>query len=96
MPCLVDTTIDEDDMIAHFSSFGDVTGISMKSTRGYAFIDYRSNDCVQRALRSLLGVFALGEREGIGADRKSPFKVSYRYICMYVWSSHIAEYGSTG
>ncbi|CAM9488579.1 unnamed protein product [Scytosiphon promiscuus] len=46
----VDMTIDRDEMIAHFSEYGDVTGISMNPTRGYAFIDYRSNECVQSAL----------------------------------------------
>ena len=57
-------TIDKEEMIAHFSTFGAVTGISMNPTRGYAFIDYRNNECVQRALRFLflLGVFALGGR----------------------------------
>lgn len=44
-------TIDKDEMIAHFSAYGDVTGISMNPTRGYAFIDYRTNECVQIALR---------------------------------------------
>lgn len=44
-------TIDREDMIAHFSKYGDVTGISMNPTRGYAFIDYRNNDCVALALR---------------------------------------------
>lgn len=47
-------TIDRDDMIAHFSAYGDVTGISMNPTRGYAFIDYRTNECVQIALRYAL------------------------------------------
>eukprot|EP00752_Nemacystus_decipiens_P004433 g4046.t1 len=46
----VDMTIDREDMIAHFSAYGDVTGISMNPTRGYAFIDYRNNECVQTAL----------------------------------------------
>ncbi|CAM9492107.1 unnamed protein product [Pylaiella littoralis] len=46
----VDMTIDKDEMIAHFSAYGDVTGISMNPTRGYAFIDYRTNECVQIAL----------------------------------------------
>lgn len=44
-------TIDREEMIAHFSAYGDVTGISMNPTRGYAFIDYRNNECVQTALR---------------------------------------------
>jgi len=44
-------TIDREEMIAHFSAYGDVTGISMNPTRGYAFIDYRTNECVQIALR---------------------------------------------
>lgn len=44
-------TIEKKDMVAHFSVYGDVTGISMNPTRGYAFIDYRTNDCVQSALR---------------------------------------------
>lgn len=44
-------TIDRDEMIAHFSAYGEVTGISMNPTRGYAFIDYRTNECVQIALR---------------------------------------------
>lgn len=44
-------TIDREDMIAHFSAYGEVTGISMNPTRGYAFIDYRTNECVQIALR---------------------------------------------
>lgn len=47
----VDMTIDREDMIAHFSAYGDVTGISMNPQRGYAFIDYRNNECVQNALR---------------------------------------------
>ena len=47
----VDMTIDREEMVAHFSAYGEVTGISMNPTRGYAFIDYRSNDCVQSALR---------------------------------------------
>ncbi|CBJ29085.1 conserved unknown protein [Ectocarpus siliculosus] len=46
----VDMTIDRDEMIAHFSAYGEVTGISMNPTRGYAFIDYRTNECVQIAL----------------------------------------------
>eukprot|EP00903_Cladosiphon_okamuranus_P017114 g15767.t1 len=46
----VDMTIDREEMIAHFSAYGDVTGISMNPTRGYAFIDYRNNECVQTAL----------------------------------------------
>lgn len=44
-------TIDREEMIAHFSAYGDVTGISMNPTRGYAFIDYRNSECVQTALR---------------------------------------------
>ena len=53
VPCQVDRTINKNEMIAHYlSHFGAVTGISMKPTRGYTFVDYRSNDCVQRALRS--------------------------------------------
>lgn len=47
----VDMTIDRDDMIAHFGAYGEVTGISMNPTRGYAFIDYRNNECVALALR---------------------------------------------
>ena len=47
-------TIDREEMIAHFSAYGDVTGISMNPTRGYAFIDYRTNECVQIALRYAL------------------------------------------
>eukprot|EP00904_Undaria_pinnatifida_P000319 jgi/Undpi1/10288/HiC_scaffold_28.g12740.m1 len=46
----VDMTIDREEMVAHFSAYGDVTGISMNPTRGYAFIDYRTNECVQSAL----------------------------------------------
>lgn len=44
-------TIDKEDMVEHFTAYGDVTGISMNPTRGYAFIDYRNNECVQSALR---------------------------------------------
>ena len=82
MPYQVDTTIDKDYMISHFSSFGTVTSISMKPARGYDFIDYRSNDYVQRARRPLLGVFALGGRKRIGADRKCPFKASHMTLLL--------------
>ncbi|CAN0228133.1 unnamed protein product [Pylaiella littoralis] len=46
----VDTKVDRDAIIKHFSSFGTVLSVSLNPTRGYAFVDMDSHESVLRAV----------------------------------------------
>ena len=43
-----------------------------------------------------LEVFADADYASRATDRRSVSGSAIMYVCMYVWSSHIVEYGSTG
>ncbi|CAN0479551.1 unnamed protein product [Ectocarpus sp. 12 AP-2014] len=48
----IDMKVDREDVIKHFSSFGQVLSVSMNPSRGYAFVDLDSHDAVLRAVRT--------------------------------------------
>ncbi|CAM9985514.1 unnamed protein product [Ectocarpus sp. 6 AP-2014] len=48
----IDMKVDREDVIKHFSIFGQVLSVSMNPSRGYAFVDLDSHDAVLRAVRT--------------------------------------------
>ena len=62
---------------------GDGSGDGNESSRGDGDEDNGNED-------------RIGEVGREAKKRKKPHKSCRRDVCMYVWPSHIAEYGSTG